>query len=148
MSLILITGATGNVGSAVLDHLLSERQDFRILAGVRDVKKDSEILPANVEAVPFDFEDQHSIKAALEKTEILFLLRPPQLADVNKYFDPVISMALEEQIQHIVFLSVQGAEKSKFIPYHKIEKLIINSSLPYTFLRPAYFMQNFTTIKS
>jgi nucleoside-diphosphate-sugar epimerase len=40
---------------------------------------------------------------------------------------------------------VQGVEKSKIIPHHKIEKLIVESKIPYTFLRPAYFMQNFTT---
>ncbi|MFN3639652.1 MAG: NmrA family NAD(P)-binding protein, partial [Flavobacterium sp.] len=44
-----------------------------------------------------------------------------------------------------VFLSVQGVDKSKIIPHHKIEKLIVDSKIPHTFLRPAYFMQNFTT---
>ena len=48
-------------------------------------------------------------------------------------------------MKHIVFLSVQGVEKSKIIPHHKIEKLIVDSKIRYTFLRPAYFMQNFTT---
>jgi len=48
-------------------------------------------------------------------------------------------------VEHIVFLSVQGVEKSKIIPHHKIEKLIVESKIPFTFLRPAYFMQNFTT---
>ena len=54
-------------------------------------------------------------------------------------------MAVECSISHIVFLSVQGVEKSKIIPHHKIEKLILESKIGYTFLRPAYFMQNFTT---
>lgn len=44
-----------------------------------------------------------------------------------------------------MFLSVQGVETSKIIPHHKIEKLIVDSKIHYTFLRPAYFMQNFTT---
>ena len=34
-------------------------------------------------------------------------------------------------------------EKSSIIPHHKIEKLIVESKIPYTFMRPAYFMQNF-----
>jgi uncharacterized protein YbjT (DUF2867 family) len=41
-----------------------------------------------------------------------------------------------------MFLSVQGAEKNKFIPRHKIEKLIIQHGFKYIFLRPSYFMQN------
>ncbi|WP_373511407.1 NmrA family NAD(P)-binding protein, partial [Persicitalea sp.] len=44
-----------------------------------------------------------------------------------------------------MFLSVQGALGNRFIPHHKIEKLIMKSGMAYTFLRPAYFMQNFTT---
>lgn len=44
-----------------------------------------------------------------------------------------------------MFLSVQGVEHNKMIPHHKIEKLIAESNINYTFLRPAYFMQNFTT---
>ena len=36
-------------------------------------------------------------------------------------------------------------KKRKIIPHEKIEKLIAGSNIPYTFLRPACFMQNFTT---
>ena len=57
----------------------------------------------------------------------------------------MIKTAIKSNIKHIVFLSVQGVEKSSIIPHHKIEKLIVESKIPYTFLRPAYFMQNFTT---
>lgn len=142
---ILITGATGNVGRAVIQYLHLAKGDFKLLAGVREIEKASLMLPSQAEPLPFDFEDQSSVKKAFSQSDILFLLRPPQLADVDKYFKPVITMAQEAHIEHIVFLSVQGAEKNTFIPHHKIEKLIKDSSLPYTFLRPAYFMQNFTT---
>lgn len=74
-----------------------------------------------------------------------FLLRPPQISEVEKYFKPIIDTCKAKGVKHIVFLSVQGVEKSKIIPHHKIEKLIIDSKIQYTFLRPAYFMQNFTT---
>jgi uncharacterized protein YbjT (DUF2867 family) len=49
------------------------------------------------------------------------------------------------RIKHIVFLSVQGAESTSFIPHAKIEKLIRQSGIGYTFIRPSYFMQNLTT---
>ena len=73
------------------------------------------------------------------------MLRPPQISEVEKYFKPIINTCKNNGVKHIVFLSVQGVEKSKIIPHHKIEKLIIDSKVSYTFLRPAYFMQNFTT---
>lgn len=142
---ILITGATGNVGRAVIQYLRLAKGSFKILAGVRNVKESSMIQLGDVETIYFDFEDQQSVKRVLSKSDIVFLLRPPQLANVKRYFEPVITVAKEESIQHIVFLSVQGAERNTFIPHNKIENLITASSLPYTFLRPAYFMQNFTT---
>lgn len=93
----------------------------------------------------FDFADTKSVEVALRDSPVVFLLRPPQLADTKKYFDPFVSAAVKHRIPHIVFLSVQGAEKNPFIPHHKIEKLIKESGLPFTLLRPAYFMQNFDT---
>lgn len=64
---------------------------------------------------------------------------------MQKYFKPLIEAAIKKGVKHIVFLSVQGVQHSKIIPHHKIEKLIVENNIDYTFLRPAYFMQNFTT---
>lgn len=146
MQNILITGATGNVGIEIIKALQSEDGDFKVLAGVRSLEKSRRILSEyNVTPVLFDFEDFPVADAAFVESDVLFLLRPPQISDVNKFFAPLIQKAVERGIGHIVFLSVQGVENSSIIPHHKIEKLIIESGIPYTFLRPAYFMQNFTT---
>jgi len=51
----------------------------------------------------------------------------------------------ENGVGEIVFLSVQGAEKSTVIPHNKIEKLIREFNINHVFLRPSYFMQNLTT---
>ncbi len=146
MKRILITGATGNVGEAVIESLISKNENIEILAGARKPLPDRKPFNSSqVISVLFDFEEKETIRLALEQADILFLLRPPQLADAKKFFEPVIELAEENQIEHIVFLSVQGAEENSFIPHHKIEKLISKSNLDFTFLRPAYFMQNFTT---
>jgi len=143
---ILITGATGNVGLSVLKAIANHNNNLQIYAGLRNIETDSaKLKDYNVSLVTFDFENEITFKSALEKIDILFLLRPPQLANVSKFFKPLIDEASKAKITHIVFLSVQGVESSKFIPHHKIEKLIVDSEIPYTFLRPAYFMQNFTT---
>jgi uncharacterized protein YbjT (DUF2867 family) len=143
---VLITGATGNVGLAVLEALQKMPHTLEVNAGVRDMEKDKAGLSGyQVVVKDFDFEKVATYRTALNHCDILFLLRPPQLADVGKYFAPLISIAKDTGVKHIVFLSVQGVEKSKIIPHHKIEKLIVESRINYTFLRPAYFMQNFNT---
>ena len=141
---ILVTGATGNVGMAIIKSLNKLTHNLEIIAGIKDFSKDKEkLIGYNIGFVKFDFMDSATYKPALENCDLLFLLHPPQISDTNKYFKLLIEMARQIGVKHIVFLSVQGVEKSTIIPHHKIEKLILDSKIPYTFLRPAYFMQNF-----
>jgi len=146
MTSVLITGATGNVGIEVLSALKKLEHHLEIYAGVRDTEFGNEKLANfNIKNIKFDFTNSETFVPALQNIDLLFLIRPPQISDVNKYFAPLIEIIKQSSVKHIVFLSVQGVEKSKIIPHHKIEKLILDSKIPYTFLRPAYFMQNFTT---
>ncbi len=143
---VLITGATGNVGKEVIKSLQNIDHQLNIYAGVRNLNEDRITLSNyNVKFSLFDFTNFKTYNTALEGCDILFLLRPPQISEVKKYFKPIIETCKENRVKHIVFLSVQGVEKSKIIPHHKIERLIVESKISYTFLRPAYFMQNFTT---
>ena len=146
MTKVLITGATGNVGTEVIKSLQNIDHQLEIYAGVRNLNEDRlKLSNYKVNFSLFDFTDVETYKTALDGCEILFLLRPPQISEVEKYFKPIVDTCKKNGVKHIVFLSVQGVEKSKIIPHHKIEKLIVDSKIQYTFLRPAYFMQNFTT---
>ena len=143
MHRILVTGATGQVGTAVISALLALGGNL-IRAGVRDISKAAEKWggDARLQLVPFDYFDPARQDAALADCDSLFLLRPPRLTED---FGDLISRARQHGVAHIVFLSVQGAERNRFIPHHKIEQRLVAGGVPYTLLRPAYFMQNFTS---
>jgi len=147
MSNILITGATGNVGFEVIRFLYKTGSSHRIIAGVRNIGKAKNVYKdfPKLDFVHFDFDDFETFDKALKGIDRIFLLRPPHISEVDKYFRPLILRMKENSINEIVFLSVQGAEKSKVIPHNKIERLITENSLDYIFLRPGYFMQNLTT---
>lgn len=147
MAHILITGATGNVGEALIYYLYAQQTNHRIIAGVRDIDKAKERFQRNknLEYRTFDFENRDSFPKACEGIDILFLLRPPHIADVERYFKPLIAQCKHAHIKQVVFLSVQGADKSSLIPHGKIEKLLIAANMEYVFIRPSYFMQNLLT---
>ncbi len=147
MSNILITGATGNTGFEVIRFLHTIGTSDKIIAGVRNLEK-AKIVFKNypkLDYVLFDFENPDTFDNALKGIDRVFLLRPPQISDVNKYFKPLVETIKKNNINEIVFLSVQGAEKSKVIPHNKIERLINEYEFDYIFIRPSYFMQNLTT---
>ena len=139
---IFLTGITGNVGSAVVDYLKSEKIDF--IAGVRNIEK-SVKQDKSIEYRQFDFENAATYEIALKDVKKVFLVRPPQLTDVKGIFNPFIQKCKKEGVKQIVFLSLLGAEKNPFPPHHKIEKAILASGIPYTFIRPSFFMQNLST---
>jgi len=145
---ILITGATGNVGVEVIRYLKNQDNNHTIIAGVRNIEKARVLFRefSDLKYIFFDFEDSATFNDALKNVDSVFLLRPPHISDVETYFRPLIEKLEEKSVREILFLSVQGAEKSSVIPHNKIESLISEYSIDHIFLRPSYFMQNLTTI--
>lgn len=145
---ILITGASGNVGQATRRELMKHPAKFRfqIVSGVRNPDKSpaSEAGGAN-EVVRLDFTDANTFGAALDGVSRVLLVRPPELADADAYFKPFIDAVKRAGVRQVVFLSLQGVENNPITPHHKIEKLIVEAGLPFTFLRPGFFMQNLCT---
>lgn len=140
---ILVTGATGNVGFEVV-RLLSER-GYPVKAAVRSYSTSRLNLPSGVESVAFDFEQPQTFEPALRDINTLFLVRPPAILQVKKYIYPAIALAQAVGVERIVFLSLLGAERIAILPHAKIEAYIKSLGLPYTFLRPSFFMQNLST---
>lgn len=138
---ILITGATGNVGAEVVRALPDTVQGRLAL---RDAHEGQSLADTPHQLVPFDFLDSQTFAPALRDVDRVFLVRPPQLADVA-IFEAFIKVARECGVQQIVFLSLQGIERVSFVPHAKIEQAIIASGIPYTFLRAGFFMQNLDT---
>lgn len=147
MKKILITGATGNIGTEVIRNLLDLKTGYDVVAAVRNPESAENIFKdyPDLDFRQFDFEDKETFRPAFKDINILFLLRPPYISKVQEYFQPLLKAAKKNGIGNIVFLSVQGAEKSEVIPHNKIESLIRSIGFNYIFVRPSYYMQNLTT---
>lgn len=132
---LLVTGATGNVGSAALAALRADGVPLRAAVFATPV--------SGVPSVALDFTRRETWGPALEGVDRLFLVRPPALSDVRRTLVPFLDFA-RQQLQHVVFLSVVGADAHRFIPHAKIEAWLVRSGIPYTFLRAGFFAQNLT----
>jgi uncharacterized protein YbjT (DUF2867 family) len=134
--MILITGASGTVGGEVVKALGGGAAKVR--AGYRTRPQN---IPRGVESVALDFEKPETIRPALAGVDTVFLL--------STMVDPerkVVDEAKRAGVKRIVKLSVYGAaqEGFTFARWHRaVEKHIEASGVPWTFLRPAGFMQNF-----
>ncbi|WP_158041243.1 MULTISPECIES: NmrA family NAD(P)-binding protein [Kocuria] len=133
---VLVTGATGNVGGPLVEALRAAG------AAVRPAAR----RPRDPEGVRFDFSDPGTWDAAFAGVRTMFLVRPPQLADVRRDLVPALVRARERGVRHVVLLSVQGAGLVPVLPHAAAERWLRRSGLAWTFLRPSYFDQNLTTV--
>jgi uncharacterized protein YbjT (DUF2867 family) len=156
---ILVTGATGTVGSATLAALSDPDAGGSpggraVRAGVRDPESDRDRLfdplpPADrdasaVELVEFDFERPETWGPAFEGVERLFLTRPPSVS--TDRIGEAVAAAARVGVERVVYLSVLGAERNPLLPHHRIESAIRDCSVEYTFLRASFFMQNLAEV--
>jgi len=143
---ILVTGATGNVGSEVVRILKTRGVPMRLAVTRLPPPKNANQDNGNqIQHTRFDFQDPQTFPEALEGVDKVFLVRPPHLADAQKDFQPFLTAAKASGVSQVVFLSLLGADKNTFMPHAKIEKVILGLGLPYTFLRAGFFMQNLST---
>jgi len=139
MKTVLVTGASGNVGRAVVDALAS--QPVRIRAMVSSVR--SPDSGDTIERVRGDFRDPSTYAEVVAGCDAIFLLRPPPIADVEHTLCPFIDQAIAAGVGHIVFLSVMGADHNRIVPHHKVEVHLARCGVSHTILRPGFFAQNF-----
>ncbi|MCA0031600.1 NmrA/HSCARG family protein [Mesorhizobium sp. B263B2A] len=138
---ILVTGATGNIGRQVVDHLVKRNADVRAL--VRDPSKAS--FPAGVSIVQGDFLDVDSLRKAMSGVSTLFLLNAVVPDEFTQAL-VALNVARSAGIERIVYLSVIHADVYVNVPHFAgkfgVERMIEQMDFKATILRPAYFIQN------
>src|SRR5918999_1594712 len=154
---ILVTGATGTVGSEVVNQLSDVKSDIKIKAAVHSVENAKKIQNfQRVEPIQIDYDTQEGLQAAFKDADKLFLLTHPSPKSADHEIN-LVTEAKKSGIRQIVKQSIMGADLKADVEamrlHRQTEKAIEESGIPYTFLRPNEFMQGFinfhgSTIKS
>ena len=140
--MILITGASGNVGKEVLKQIAATGAKVR--AAFQTVSK-AAAAPSGVEVVTMDYNQPQTLQAALKGVERVFLVGPPT-PNLTVLERKAIDEIKQAGVRHVVKLSAMGGRDAIFPRQHAdSEDYIKSSGVAYTFLRPNGFMQNFVT---
>lgn len=138
---ILVTGATGNVGSQVVQQLIAAGITPRV--AVRSLKKADALKQAGAEPVEMDLDKPETVQPAFEGIDKVFLVSPfvPNMVQLAAILVEAAKKANLKQVVRLSALSQPGTTLSKW--HGDVEKMIGDSGIPFTFLRPNGFMQNF-----
>jgi uncharacterized protein YbjT (DUF2867 family) len=135
---VLVTGASGVLGRAVVAALSDA--GIVVRQGVRRPEK----AKADIEYVRLEYSDSATIPPAVTGMRGLVLMAPPLDSEAPSKLGPVIASAKNLGAQHIVLISAFGVNHNEQAPLRVVEHMVIDSGLPYTILRPNFFMENFS----
>lgn len=143
---ILIVGATGNIGSALVRELCI--RNATVIAAVRESAETGRTAGLGVPVLPFDFDKPQSMKAAFAQIDRAFLLLP--LSEKMLAFGmAAVDAAKEAGLTYLVRTSELGADANSprlaLQVQGTVDRYLQDSGIPCTILRPNFFMQNFAT---
>ena len=143
---ILVTGATGRVGSQVVQQLVQRGAAVRVL--VRDPAKTS--FPAGGEVVRGDLLDIDTLRGAFAGVKTLFLLNAVAGDEFTQALI-TLNVAHAAGVERVVYLSVLHSDRFANVPHFAVklgaERMIEQMGFGATILRPAYFIDNELTVR-
>ncbi|WP_165221709.1 SDR family oxidoreductase [Affinirhizobium pseudoryzae] len=150
MTKLLVTGASGQLGRAVLANLLASKGAAdQIVAASRNPAKLTDLADKGVETRSADFDDPASLEKAFAGIDRLLLISTDELAVPGKRLSQhkaAVAAAVKAGVKHILYTSMPNPDKSlvSFAPDHLgTEEAIKASGLAYTILRNSWYFDNY-----
>lgn len=140
-----ITGATGQLGKLVVEHLKEKTTAENIVALVRNPEKAKEL---GVEARAFDYINSENLQEQLSGIDQLLLISSNEIGQRAKQHANVIQAAKKAGIKWIVYTSLLHADTTSINlagEHLETEKALKESGIAYTILRNGWYTENYTT---
>lgn len=144
---IVVTGATGELGRLVIDRLLATEPASGIAAVVRDKEKAAGLAALGVELRIADYDRPETLTSAFRAGDRVLLISGSEVGSRVRQHTAVIDAAKAAGVAQLAYTGVLGGPGADFqlAAEHKVtEQLILDSGLPYTFLRNGWYTENYT----
>lgn len=144
---IVVTGATGALGRLVIDELLTKVPADRVAAVVRDKEKASGLAARGVELRIADYDEPATLTGAFHPGDRVLLISGSEVGRRTPQHTAVIDAAKAAGVAQLAYTGVLGGPDADFqlAAEHKVtEQRILDSGLPYTFLRNGWYSENYT----
>jgi uncharacterized protein YbjT (DUF2867 family) len=146
---VLVLGATGGQGGAVVSGLLNQGARVRALVRRPDTPSVRRLGERGVETVVGSLDDRIALGAAMRGVVGVFAVTTPFEAGVDAEVAQgraIVAAAGDEQVPHLLFSSVAGSNQHSGVPHFEskavIEAELAASGVPYTIAAPTYFFDN------
>lgn len=150
----VITGATGNTGSVVAEQLLAVGKPVRII--VRSADKGAALAKKGAEVAVADLNDERAYADAIRGAKGLYLLSPPDvttnafIAERKALTERLAGVVAAAKVEHVVLLSSIAAQlpsgTGPIVSVHNAEQQLRATGVPATFIRAAYFVENWAAV--
>lgn len=144
---IVVTGATGALGRLVIDQLLATVPAGSVAAVVRDKEKAAALAARGVELRIADYDHPETLAGAFRAGDRVLLVSGNAVGRRVPQHTAVIDAAKAAGVAQLAYTGVLGGPDADFqlAAEHKVtEQLILDSGLPYTFLRNGWYTENYT----
>lgn len=146
--MIAITGATGNLGRLVVEHLLDGGvEPSNIVAAVRSPDKAADFVERGVEVRKADYTLPETLQAAFEDVERLLLISSSEVGERVAHHRNVVEAAKETDVDFLAYTSMLRADSSPMqlaVEHRTTEEMIQDAGIPYTLLRNGWYIENYT----
>ncbi|MFK4691545.1 SDR family oxidoreductase [Streptomyces pristinaespiralis] len=144
---IVVTGATGALGRLVVDELLATVPADRVAAVVRDKEKAADLAERGVELRVADYGEPATLVDAFRPGDRVLLISGSEVGRRVPQHTAVIEAAKAAGVAQLAYTGVLGGPDADFdlAAEHRVtEQLILDSGIPYTFLRNGWYTENYT----
>jgi len=142
---ILVTGATGQLGSLVVEELLKLVPAEQIAVSVRDPKKAEHLAARGIDVRAADFNDYDSVVKAFAGADRVLIISTNDLANRIRQHTNAVNAAKEAGVQFIAYTSAPNAASSPLLlaeSHKQTEEAILGTGIPYAFLRNNWYLEN------